>query len=1227
VRGARVLSGAALAALGAWLMPARARAQSVVVGPVPSAMTAFPGSTITIPVVADLTSSGGASLGSIAARLTWKSATLAYVSAGGGTLGAPTINKDSASAGILKFAVANPSGATGMPVLLSLTFSVTGAPADTTVFGLSVTEITAAGTFANLKPITTATGARFCTSTGLWGDVDGDGLFTGHDALIILTYAVGLPTVPYSVVNGDVDASGTVDTRDALIVLSAAVGINVSQFRIGRINAGVCALRSAASVQIQPRNPTVAPGDSLPVTATVRDSTGALVQGIGLVWASKDATVARVGVAGNVVAVAPGSTYATVFVQPGVKDSVPVTVSGTRHVWYVNPALAAGNAGVELGSQLYPFSAIHSAIVAAAALDTVRVAVADYGERVRITKPLVLLGDSTAAGFPRVSYATGPALSIDSVASGGVWIQRLRLLASAGGLMAHATPVLSLTGVSVEGSHGPGIVVRGVDRTLLTRTQVVGATRRGIELDTVRVAQLSLVRSDVITALPGDTAYTIRVIGSDTVTADSVTVGTAGIRVDSANTLSLRRTRAAGANGNLLFAYGATIAVVAGDFSGAALGSGTPYSAVPGFYAVALHATVAGRVRLDSTRIHDNGLFGLYMAGGASDSLRGDSLARNYSQLNYAGSYLTSFSSLKIATCQFVANGLGYLELYGKVGNTVTVDTSVFDASNVLVSGGAAFTMHGGIVRNGIGGQLSVEGVTTATLVSVEASGVVTGSYVYTLALPAIYLYSVDSLLATGLSAHDNQGGALGAFFSRSVTVLGGTLVHNGFGTSFPSYVTRATMASYSVAKTLIRNTTVTDTADVGVIVYGNTASGTVVDSSALEGSRYLVVAGYGCCTAYNDSLRVSNSRLTGFHGTSLAGVQGFYLGRLTVTQNLLDSLALNGVQAVGVTATTASGNQFRAYGDTGISVATGYGTVSGNTFTACEPWRVAVHSHQANPYIQVTGNTLTGCEAFFQADNFLGTLHPTLEVRGNVVVRDTTTSGPAVSAFGQLGAVRVVGDSIVGGISGVLVDGQGYAVDSVRVDSNTVRLTRGDGVAFGRITGPVSLTYNRISGNRGRGLFSKTKFTALNNTVAFNLAVGVKDSSTGPSSFRRGNIVGNLPSGLLTASPSMGADSNWWGSPNGATCSFQKIGCAVIGGGDILADSITTVATPLGAASGTAPAMPSMPGVVVARPSLAGIAVPPSPATLNVGTDRTRMLRGAVAAEPPLSRKLRVVP
>jgi len=414
MRGVPVRRLAALLA-AALFAATSAAAQTVVVGPGAGAVAAVPGETFTVPVVADMTNAGGASLGSISGRLLWRPGTVKFLGASAGTAGTPTLNPDT-TAGVLHFALANPAGASGTPVLLTATFQATGAAGDTMTLRTAVDELSAAGTFANLLPITMATDAPLCIAGGLWGDIDNSGTITSFDALLIVTQAVGIPITPLTVANGDVDGDGKVNTRDALGVLSEVVGLQTPGFRTGQPNGGSCAARRPVAVAINPASLSLVPGDLVALSVAQTDSVGAIVAGPPAAWLSRNPGVATVDSTGAVTAVAVGTTEIVAATAPGVVDSAAVTVSGTRHVWYV-AAAAAGNTN-QTGSPNLPFASIARGVAAAQAGDTVRVAVGRYDTTVTLDHDVTLLGDTLADGSRPVIAASAEDAGLHLTGSG-----------------------------------------------------------------------------------------------------------------------------------------------------------------------------------------------------------------------------------------------------------------------------------------------------------------------------------------------------------------------------------------------------------------------------------------------------------------------------------------------------------------------------------------------------------------------------------------------------------------------------------------------------------------------------------------------------------------------------------------------------------------------------------------------------------------------------------------
>src|SRR6266511_9174 len=342
--------------------PAALQAQALV-GMYPAGIAIDSGRRATVPLVI---SAGGATVGSYQLEVTWDTNVVRYISAAPGAFGSPAVNAVGAASGSLILAAANPSGATGLFSIAELTFEMRTATGSSPVTVVSPV-LTAAVSFASIAA--TPTAGAICASSGPFGDVNRDGSILSNDALLVVTAAVGLPSFA----------------------------------RVGQLNAS-CAGAAAATLVLAPASAQLAPGDVLPVAAQARDAGGNLTSASGLLWSSNAPGVAAVDSAGRVTAVGNGS--ATITAQAiGLSQTLDVTVQ-PRHTWYVEQSIAATNP-VHLGSAAYPFPTIQEGLDAAAPRDTVRVGSSPpYGPAI-ISKPVVLLGDSSAAGMPTITNAAG----------------------------------------------------------------------------------------------------------------------------------------------------------------------------------------------------------------------------------------------------------------------------------------------------------------------------------------------------------------------------------------------------------------------------------------------------------------------------------------------------------------------------------------------------------------------------------------------------------------------------------------------------------------------------------------------------------------------------------------------------------------------------------------------------------------------------------------------------
>lgn len=190
-----------------------------------------------IELTADLSGASGVALGSYAASFTWDPSVMVFDSIRAGDYVMPQWNQS--AVGEMRLTAADPQGRGGAPFSLArLYFSFVNATfPSVTSMSLSVSEMSAAISFANLLPGVVARAGKAVIGGVLRGDTDIDGAIAALDAQLILQGAVGLalpgglPGVPH----GDADCGGSLQARDAQIVLNAVVGNPVAQFCVSRI--------------------------------------------------------------------------------------------------------------------------------------------------------------------------------------------------------------------------------------------------------------------------------------------------------------------------------------------------------------------------------------------------------------------------------------------------------------------------------------------------------------------------------------------------------------------------------------------------------------------------------------------------------------------------------------------------------------------------------------------------------------------------------------------------------------------------------------------------------------------------------------------------------------------------------------------------------------------------------------------------------------------------------
>ena len=190
-----------------------------------------------IDLTADLSAAAGVNLGSYVAAFSWDTTVMLLDSVRAGDFAAPQLNQ--VNAGELRLTAADGPGRGGAPFSLAqLYFRYLGEsfPRLSNLV-LNVTEVRAAGTFANLLSGLTVRPGKAVIGGVLRGDVDINGAIAALDAQVILQGVVGLPLpagVP-GLPHGDADCGGSLQAKDAQIVLNAVVGNAVGQFCVARI--------------------------------------------------------------------------------------------------------------------------------------------------------------------------------------------------------------------------------------------------------------------------------------------------------------------------------------------------------------------------------------------------------------------------------------------------------------------------------------------------------------------------------------------------------------------------------------------------------------------------------------------------------------------------------------------------------------------------------------------------------------------------------------------------------------------------------------------------------------------------------------------------------------------------------------------------------------------------------------------------------------------------------
>lgn len=1065
----------------------------IVVGPRASAIQINAvGDTVVVPVVVDMSGGGGASLGSITARLTWRAPILRYIGTSPGTFGTPAVNIDSAN-GELRFAAASAAGDAGAPTIMQARFIATGPLGDSTLLEVVVDELTAAGTLAPLTSLPTTALVCVGSLAGRWGDATGDDAVMSNDALAILSHAVGLTAPPATAVNGDVDADGEVGSRDALVVLSFAVALDVSMFRVNQLRPTLCGSGAVpTSVVASPAAVELRPGDDMSLAVVARDAGNAIVNTGFPAWLSLTPAVADVDAFGQVTAISAGSALIVVAVAPGVADTVAVTVVGSRTVWFVN---GAHTNGAEHGSAAYPFSTISQALAAAGNDDTIRIAPAEYGEVLAIAQPLVVIGD----GFPRIRPTAGPAVTVSVEGTGGVIIRNLELPSTDGGVVAYgAAGLLELDSLRITGSRSTGIKARGFGSVVISGTTLLGVTDIGIDVDTNSAVTISGTTLDGVAGRDpgslGGKALLFTSGSSLTINGSSLRGGV--VRVAMVPDVRVNNSLLGDGTGPALNVAGAdTIALFATRLVGTD-SAGAVLATNPG-----------GTVRLDSLALSGNGA-GVLVSGASWATLDRFDFNLVGSGLFLPGVRFQNADSVSIRRGSLTGGGI---LLTGNSSGKALLDSVSLQGSGADISGFPLVHARAVTATGAPDNALKISTAIHALVERLEASQTHQVSFTANTGF-ALLLYGVDTAVVDSVWLHDNDAGALSHQFGDSLSI-----VRSRFATSYLNPLPTGQQGSLqvlSVRRIGISRSLIDDRISGSpYTVYHQTAGGgamLAMDSSTILGGAYAILT-YGSAA---DSFMVQRSQLSAGGNADFevgAYVQSF--GYVKFNENVVDSANGYGAYLYFVGRGEVRDNVIRAVRNSYGVFAYGDGSapidITGNSISCRRDDEGSVSGAAIfNTSGVMTGNTVQGCQAGLYMNSGSG-VPLTAQISQNVIEGDTVLENSnALMLVGRYVNPVVSRNTISRGYyqdaAIAIGDPFGFQIDSARVDSNVVRRTRGNGIwARGNLQG-LQLRGNRLDTLELSGPFASSD-------AAIRLTL-----NTGGARLAHDTLRGNRVQGIL---------------------------------------------------------------------------------------------------------------
>lgn len=1082
--------------LAAVLLPSRLGAQGIPVTVGVGAASTGAGE-FDLPLTADM-SARTERLGSFVVAVRWDPAVLDWLGGVDGSFGTITVNAD--TPGVLIMTGANPAGASGLITLGVGRFRTLTSVA--TTFRVTVQELFAASTFADLTPSAVAIDREFCGDlVGTFGDVNDDNAVNGADALIVLSGSVGLDVSQYIMAFGDVDGDGDADPRDALIILSYAVGITTTQFRVGVATTTTCTVPAGAAFGVDPAVADALVGQDVQYYAFALDDQGAALALRNVTWTSSNGAVASVDGAGSATTLSAGTTTITAFEDGTAIATSTLTVAADRTTHWVDAL--AGAARNQLGTTAHPFGDLAGAVAVTTPRDTIRVRSGRYAG-VTIAQPLVLMGDTSAGGTrPRIGPegAAAPALTVST--TGRVELRDLQVDSAQYGIYVDAADTVRLYHIDVRGWDDgyAAVYVDGAARLDLVRTRLFGRPEQDYYyysdgLQAYNVSTLTL-DSSLVADFDGDGIYTYAV---DTVTILRSTVRDNygyGLSHSSASgqplELTVSRNRFvqnysggiyASAFQNAAFDHNA---FVGGGYTAVAI-YGVPASSVVSFLADTLDITAgpwAYVANYDSALVDSVQV--LRVTSSSSFDYGRTTVVRNSLFRDLGADAFNIYGNGDAVSSALVRNSVfegaaGYSG-YGGTGVTpyyvtMVVDSSRFDDvyygvygyyATVRVRKSTFTNTQYGIYGSCLNG-LSVD--------SVRVRDVNYGIYAYACTSVGTAM-DVDSLdLATGSTGIYVDGWAdLAIRNSRIGDVDQGLSLYPVRGEA--------------------RGVQLTDVRSVGV--YVDPDSSARVAGNAVVCGTY---AGYGIQAQYGPAVAADSNTIAGCR---------------------------TGIYAYGVDTLTARGNAITAppqtgYADRGIysyAYTPGRRTLVQNALTGS--WRYGSVYAYDTTYVRVDSNTVSdGIEAGIWVDH-----GDTVLIRGNTVDRVLdaaccATYQPAGITLGQ------------------------YEASGVQVDVRFNRVTRSaNGVYMYRSstdTSTVLLDSNRVYGSSGMGVWVQgyAKVLGRKNTIDSTGVDAVRIdrviAGDGSVQFEQNNFTRSGAYGFrsLDVGGAVLAQNNWWGDASG---------------------------------------------------------------------------------------------